>query len=123
MKKSTLLLIFGSFIIFNCTNASHDDLHDHEEENPDPTANVTYVDDIKSIIDSRCTSCHGTTPTNGAPPGSSFTTYTQVKNNVVKIINRINGTPSIMPPTGNSPLTQTQIDLIEKWKDDGLLEN
>ena len=119
MKKTILILALGSYLIFGCTNASYEDLHVHDEEenNGQP---LTYVDDIKSIIDNNCTSCHGNPPTQGAP--TSFTTYTEVKNNINKILTRINSTGSaVMPPTG--PISQQLRDDIQQWKDDGLLEN
>ena len=125
MNFKNLTFVFTIIILFaySCSSSSNDDLNPNPDPDPTPTTNVTYNGDIKAIIDGNCISCHGNSPEHGAPPGSSFTTYTQVNNNVDKIINRIQGTPSIMPPAANSPLSTAQIDLIKKWKTDGLLEN
>lgn len=117
MKKYIILLAF-SFILLSCTNASHEDLHDHEEENPNPTT-ITYTDDIASIMSSNCTSCHGNPPTQNAP--FSLTTYNQVQSRINSIISRINNASNPMPTTGLMP--QATRDLIQQWKDDGLLEN
>lgn len=109
--------LFAFFIItsllFNCSSSSDDTI-----DEPDPTA-LTYNDDIKSIITGNCTQCHGTPPSQGAPV--SFSTFNQVKGSIDKIISRINSTSNPMPPSGqiNSSLRSQ----IQKWKDDGLLEN
>ena len=66
-----------------------------------------------------CTSCHGSPTSNGAP--TSYTTYNQVRNDVDKIISRINNASNPMPQNGLMPLATRQ--LIQQWKDDGLLEN
>ena len=123
MKFKNLILCFSIIaLLFNCSSSSSDDLSGpNPDPDPDPMAKVTYDADIKSIIDNNCIQCHGNPPTQGAP--SSFTTFTQVKNGVNNIISRIKSTSNRMPPSPNSPLSQAQIDLIEKWKDDGLLEN
>ena len=115
-------LIYASamlILLFNCSSDSNDDLAPKEEEiDPDPTA-ITYDANIKSIFSSNCTNCHGSQPTNGAP--TSYTTYTQVKNSIDKIINRINNASNPMPQSGL--MSQSLRDDIQQWKDDGLLEN
>ena len=122
MNLKNLIIYFSIIaLLFNCSSDSSEDLHEHNHEEPDPTAKITYVGNVKAIIDSRCISCHGTTPTQNAP--MSLVTYTQVKSYVDGIISRINSTTSPMPPSPNSPLSPTQIDLIEQWKADGLFEN
>lgn len=106
-----------TLLLFNCSNDSNDDLIGTPD--PDPIAKVTYVADVKPIIDGNCISCHGNPTTQGAP--FSLTTYTQVSSRVNNIINRINNSSSPMPPTGLMP--QNLRDLVQLWKDDGLLEN
>ncbi len=113
------LLFAGVLLIFaSCTNHSEDDLINQE---PIPET-VTYLDNVKPIIDANCVSCHG----NANPQaGLSLTNYTQVKNAVQNngLINRISladGNPSLMPTTGRMP--QATIDLIAQWNLDGLLE-
>lgn len=106
-------------LLFNCSSDSSDDLTPTPD--PDPIAKVTYVGNVKAIIDGNCTTCHGTTPTNGAPPSSSFTNYNEVKNRVDAIISRTNNASNPMPPTGL--MSQNLRDIIQQWKTDGLLEN
>ncbi|MFI1743720.1 hypothetical protein [Thalassobellus sediminis] len=120
MKSINLLYTFSvALILFNCSNSSTEDLSDSTQD-PDTTVKTTYDKDIKTIMNDNCIQCHGTPPTGGAP--SSFTTYTQVKNSVNSILNRINSSGSaVMPPSGQMPLATRE--MIQKWKDDGLLEN
>lgn len=119
MKTKNLIYILSfAVLIFSCSSSSSDDVSDPDPD-PDPTTKVTYKDDIKSIIDGNCIGCHAATPTNGAP--SSYVTYTQVKNGIDNIINRVNRTGAgKMPPNGT--LSASVKALIQQWKDDGLLE-
>jgi len=121
MKFKNFIYAFVIISLLSNCSSSSDDESMTPQPDPDPTEKVTYTADIKSIIDGNCISCHGATPSNGAP--MSLTTYTQVKNNVNNIISRINSTSNPMPPSPNSPLSSTQKSLIQQWKDDGLLEN
>lgn len=76
--------------------------------------NVTFNADIKPLITANCGSCH-----------SSFTTYQTAKNNIDKILDRIQraaGSSGAMPQ-GGPKLSQSDIDKFIKWNTDGLLEN
>ena len=86
---------------------------------------VDYTSEIQPIFSSSCTSCHG-----GAG-GLRLTSYNNVMNggNSGDIIIPYDHTNSIllqyvnsgyMPP-GATDLTQTQIDLIAQWIDEGAL--
>ncbi len=116
-SKKIIYALVVFFSLFNCSNDSSDDLIEQEMD-PGPTT-ITYNGEIQSIINNNCTQCHGSTPSNGAP--FSLTTYDNVKGRVDRIIARTNSASSPMPPAGqiNSGLR----DMIQQWKDDGLLEN
>ena len=115
--KHLIFVTITSLFIMNCSSTSGDDLS--ETPDPNPSTKITYDADIKSIMSSNCTSCHGNPKTNGAP--TSYTTYTQVKNGINSIISRVNNVSNPMPQAGLMP--QANRDLIQQWKDDGLLEN
>ncbi|WP_158293214.1 cytochrome c [Tamlana fucoidanivorans] len=107
---------------FNCSSSSDTDTMETPNPDPDPTPSekVTYDADIKSILSSNCISCHGSTPTQNAP--MSLTTYTQTKNYIDQIIDRVNRTGSgKMPPSGQ--LSSQEKAAFQQWKTDGLLEN
>ena len=116
-SKNLICMLVMSILLFNCSSDSNDDLKEKEMD-PDPTT-ITYDANIASIINNNCNQCHGSTPSNGAP--FSLTTFDQVSGRVDRIIARTNSTSSPMPPAGqiNSGLR----DMIQQWKDDGLLEN
>lgn len=82
---------------------------------------VTYNKDVKPIIEANCIVCHAA---GGSASFQPWTSYNHMKNNVDKIIDRINrpvGDPQKMPQGGS--LSTTQISIITKWKADGLTEN
>lgn len=119
-KKSFALLIAASFLMA-CSNDNPDTLM---QEIPANTTKITYQQNVKSIIDNNCISCHGATPRNGT--SLSLVTYNQVKNAIQNrgLLSRIslnNGNSSLMPQ-GGSRLPQATIDVVAKWEQDGLLE-
>ncbi|TGV02712.1 hypothetical protein [Flavivirga rizhaonensis] len=115
--KKIIYTLAISGMIFNCSSNSNDDLT--PDPDPDPNAKITYEANVKSIISGNCVQCHGNPTANGAP--FSLTTFTLVKNRIDAIIPRINSSSSPMPPTGQ--MSSSNRNIIQQWKDDGLLEN
>jgi hypothetical protein len=119
MKTKYLIIIAFSVLLPSCTSESISDLIDV------PTVDIiTYEANVKVIINTNCLSCHGATPSNGAP--MSLTTYENVRDAVLNRglldrISRVEGAPGAMP-LGGPRLPQNQINIIEKWNIDGLLE-
>lgn len=122
MKKTTIFLIYYIFIIAvftQCTTDSLSDLTTTEDIDI-----VKYSQNIKSIIDNNCISCHGAIPSNGAP--NSLHTYELVREsvlnqNLIDRISRTEGTSGAMPQDGPR-LPQNQINLVIQWNTDGLTE-
>lgn len=120
MKPKNLfsLLVFASFLMA-CSSDNPDTLI---EDIPNENA-ITYQQNVKSIIDNNCISCHAATPINGAP--MSLVTYTQVKNAIQNrgLLNRIslNNGNSLLMPQGGPRLPQATIDVVAQWQQDGLL--
>lgn len=113
--KTTVLGITMSTFVISCSNTSPNDLVDTTPI----SANVSFSQDVKSIMDGNCVQCHGTVPTNGAP--MSLTTYDNVKDAVLNrgLIDRINlnlGNGLLMPQ-GGPKLPANKIATIQKWKD------
>ena len=121
MNLKTLLAISSLASIFvSCANDDPSTLSDTAPIN----GLATYNQNVKSIIDNNCVVCHAAVPKNGAP--MSLVTYEQVKNAVLNrgLLTRIsleNGDSSLMPQ-GGPRLPQTTIEIINKWSQDGLLE-
>lgn len=108
-------LIFACITCLFLTNCSSDDDLDNTD------LKVTYTTDIRSIMNNNCTNCHGSPTSNGAP--MPLTTFSEVKDAVENrdLIARINSLTNPMPQSGLIP--KASRDLIQQWKDDGLLEN
>ena len=111
------------FVFLGWTNETESDLLQVEAENENEPTSVTYLANIKPIIDSNCIGCHSSPPVNGAP--FSLVSYAQVKNfaengSLFSSVNKQTGESGAMPPAGRLP--QTSIDLISHWLEDGLLE-
>ena len=121
MKPKNLfpMLVFAGLLL-SCSNDNPDTLM---EDMPNENA-ITYQQNVKSIIDNNCISCHAATPRNGAP--MSLVTYDQVKNAIQNrgLLNRIslNNGNSLLMPQGGPRLPQASIDIVGKWQQDGLLE-
>jgi uncharacterized membrane protein len=107
---TTLILITG------CTYDSTDDLIVSQSN-----GTITYNQNIKSIIDNNCISCHGYVPSNGAT--FSLTNYQNVKDavinkNLIDRISRSEGASGAMP-LGGPRLPNSSINLIIQWKNQG----
>ena len=120
-KQAYILFFFGclAFLINSCTTA---EIPEPAPVDPTPPGGIkiTYEADVKNIIFNNCTTCHGnTTP----QAGLSLTTYQQVKNSAENgnLIARMNNSSNPMPPNGK--LIQSILDIIDRWKADGFLEN
>ncbi len=116
MKPQIFPIVAVLFLLLGCTNDSESDLVD----NTAPSAN-TYTNSIKSIINNNCISCHGNTPSRGAP--MSLTTYQNVKDAIttrglIDRISRAQGASGMMP-LGGTRLSQSSIDQIVDWKNNG----
>lgn len=80
-------------------------------------AGSTY-DDIKSIIDDECVSCHVA----GGVAGLDLSTYKALKSNAAKVIETINADDdTVMPPEGK--MKSADIDKVQLWVDDGTLDD
>ena len=87
---------------------------------------VHYEDEIQSIFNANCTSCHG------GSGGLALTSYSDLMGNDVvdpgdsaasKLIQRLKGTSGIQMPKNQDPLDEATINLIETWIDEGALDN
>ena len=113
MKKIIYILIPILFVV-SCESKTYEEISDNT---PIPEQ-VRYMKDIKPIMDANCISCHS------AGSFEPLANYSQVKNSIDNIINRIqrsNGDPLKMPQGGS--LSPNQINLFVKWKADGFIEN
>nr|WP_314498743.1 hypothetical protein [uncultured Chryseobacterium sp.] len=112
MKKFAYIIVLS--ILIGCESRTYEEISD----NTPITSVVKYESDLKPIIESSCINCHS------AASFKPLVTYTQVRDNIDNIIDRIQrpaGDPLRMPQGGS--LSQNQINFFVKWKADGLIEN
>ena len=123
MKKTAivyflLLTFFTATILASCTKGF---IPEEEIVPAIPTdETITYQIHISTVISNSCISCHG----GSSPQGNLLLeTYSQVRNSAENgtLIQRINDATDPMPPSGLLP-AQTRA-LIDKWAQDGFLEN
>lgn len=121
MRIKTIYPICSSlFMLYGCTNANEYDLINQSEL---PQL-VTYIDDVRPIIDNNCIICHSNPTTDGAP--MPLISYENVKEAVQNrgLINRVSSHDlSFLMPLGGPRLPQNLINTIISWEEDGLLEN
>lgn len=116
-------LIALALFLNSCSSGGDSDSNPNPNPDPNPTT-ITYTNTISSIISANCISCHGSTPTNGAP--ISLDTYAKVKaatqnNNLIGRISLAQGDPNLMPKNGTR-LPQATIDKFITWQNNGYLE-
>lgn len=116
MKRLSKVMLYFLSILFLLSSCAYDSASDLIDSTP--INQVTYSQNIKSIIDNNCIACHGTTTTNGAP--MSLTTYENVKDAVLNrgLIDRISreeGVSGAMP-LGGPKLPINNINLIIQWQ-------
>ncbi len=115
MNKYLILLVVPLLFIFSCSKDDDGDPDDNNQncENMD----LSYGQDIKAIIDTHCAlaACHG-----GDPSIPDYTSYQGVFARRSLIRTRVR--ERSMPPAGNAALSQSDIDKISCWVDNGAPE-
>lgn len=114
--KYAIISLFFSVFVLGCTKAIID-----EGEAPDPIDKIiTYNPDVQKIAFNHCVTCHG-----GVAPSANLdlTNYQNVRSSTENgaLLSRINDISNPMPPSGL--LSQEDRQIIEKWVEDGFLEN
>ncbi|GAA3642563.1 c-type cytochrome [Flavivirga jejuensis] len=109
------LLLIISALFFSCEASVEEDDEQltNIPENEVCDSNISFVSQIKPIIDNNCISCHGG---NQPPNLSSYSGISNSANNVkTQVVSR-------RMPQGGS-LSSTEIELISCWVDNGALNN
>ncbi len=125
MNKLYYLIPILSLSLISCTNDSPSDIKKENQNTTTLEASVTYEKSksVKDILETNCISCHRESFKLG---DLSLDNYADVKDAILNrgLIDRINknkGEPGAMPQDGEK-LLESEIDLIEQWKQEGLLE-
>jgi len=93
---------------------------------PCDTSNVRYSVQVTSILSNNCYSCHATAVANASGGGNALDTYNKLKPYAQSglLINVIKHTPGYdaMPKSGGK-LSDCNINMIQKWLNDGMPNN
>ena len=109
-KFQTLILaLLLGFLVASCISNVEEQLEEQLEE-----TKVSYINNVKPILEARCLSCHGA---GGIFPDIS--SYEKVNAHAVSVKEEV--ASGRMPKGG--PLTAAQIKSIVDWVDEGSLEN
>jgi mono/diheme cytochrome c family protein len=85
------------------------------------TSNVTYKDDIRKILKDHCEGCHTASSPDG---GYRLDSYAGVKASVGRLVGVVSHSSGFSPmPKGGNKLDACSIQKIEKWVQDGALDN
>ena len=102
------------FILVFLATSCISNVAEQQEELINADAKVSYVNDVKPIMDARCLSCHGA--------GGNFPelkNYTEVNAHAVMVKNEVE---SGRMPRG-AALSAAQIKSIVDWVEEGALDN
>ncbi|MBK5214899.1 MAG: hypothetical protein JJE55_14730 [Flavobacteriaceae bacterium] len=125
MKKifQFLLMIGMSMMTFSCY---YDELED-QTELPLPQ-NISFQDQVQPVFNQNCVNCHNGNQNPDLRSGSSFTALlgggfvipTDSENSILYKSLIGQGAPP-MPPSGG--ISQTKINVVKQWIDEGALNN
>ncbi len=111
--KKNLALVLLSITFFSCENNVEEEPIVGGGGNEPCDSNISFADNVKPIIDSRCVSCHNG---NQSP---DLRTYEGVSNNAQRVRSQV--VSRRMPLNGS--LSDDQIELIRCWIENGALNN
>lgn len=85
------------------------------------TSNVSYKDDIRKILKDNCGACHTSSNPDG---GYQLDSYAGVKASTGRLVGVVKHSSGYSPmPKGGSKLDACSIEKIEKWVQNGALDN
>lgn len=83
------------------------------------TETISFVNEIKPIVDQYCISCHNV----GNSTGYTLTNYSNISASIDKIIETTQANGSSLMPQGGPALADSLIQKIVCWKFQGLADN
>ena len=122
MRKFALLIIFTSILFQSCTHDNEEELYGEECKKE----NLSYSEDISSIISNHCILCHSDANYTSLGGGIPLEAYENVKNfaesgALLGTVKHLSGyTPM---PKGGAKLDDCQLEQIEIWIEEGFLNN
>ncbi|GEM_PF-2573707 len=105
----------GSLITLTLVASCSDDDKDNDIPIPEEVTGVSFATQVKPLIEEHCKSCH----LNGGNQ-TNYTLYTNTKNDINLILDRIQRDPSDQGfmPFGGSEQKTALIQILKQWKTD-----
>lgn len=100
-------------------DTNNDNGNDNTDDNETGISDVSYSADISPIMSQNCTSCHGNSPSSGA--SVSLTNLSQVQS-AIEGNNLIGRVQSGNMPKNAEKLSNTQIQTLQVWEEEGFNE-
>lgn len=116
MKQSVLYAVF----LFSMVACSEKTVQDIGVQVATQSKFTTFNKDIKPLFASRCAPCH----TAGGDRNNKWDDYNTSKTLITGIIGRVIKTPDniLFMPKNGVKLNDAEMDLLNKWINDGFLE-
>ena len=114
----TAIICIGFFS--NCTYENREDL---QKVDSCELEEVTFSDNVQRILSTRCGACHGASLQEAGVSMLGHENVLKIVNNgkLLKVINHAPGFPQM--PQGGPKLPDCEIKQIQKWVDEGALNN
>lgn len=125
MKRITILLIMLLGIVTGCYYDNEEKLYPELSTGCD-LSNVTFSGSVKPILQAACLSCHSNAQAASSGSGIKLENYADVKIQVqngklMGTIKHLSGFQAM--PLGGEKLTDCEISKLQKWIDNGTLNN
>lgn len=132
VKSTYLVLTIISVFLFFMSSCYYDSLEELDPNFPqlncDTTGTISFSQQVNPIITTFCgstggsaTSCHGASSSSGIPLVSHIDISNSASDNLMDAIRQINGASPM--PKGGGKLDNCRIATIQKWIDEGKLNN
>lgn len=115
-------LMVGSMFFSSCYYDTVQELYPASGATCD-TSNVSYITDVKPVLDANCLGCHSNSLPSGSISLEGYSNVQGVANSglLYKVINHAPGIPAM--PQGQPQLPSCQILKIKAWIDAGAAQN
>ncbi|MEY5002124.1 MAG: hypothetical protein RLZZ211_2160 [Bacteroidota bacterium] len=112
--KTVLILFSGAFFFFSCTREKVTPIDQQ------CTTTISYLNDVKPILDAECVFCHQAVNPSG---GYVFDSYSAVAANANAILGSMKANGYQLMPIGGPALPDSTIQKISCWINQGKQDN
>ena len=119
MRRASILALI--LVIVSVSSCYYDNVEDLYGTSPCDVTAVSWTADIQPMIQQNCVGCHQGASASGGKDLSSYANVKLYLGGVVSRMNKPNGDPLLMPPSG--PLSNCTLNQMDAWVAAGAPEN